>query len=82
MKYIFILLYYYFFYSQTQQYPFLNNFNTDAMFAQQSQVLTEQQQQALTEDTFPPSTVEKMNELYINDQESLIDQRLSFATFQ
>jgi len=70
------------FYSQSQQYPFLNNFNTErfsnTLYGQSTQPLTEQSQ-VLTEDTFPPSTVEKMNELYLYDKESSIDQQLSFA---
>jgi RNA recognition motif-containing protein len=67
---------------QSQQYPFLNNFNNDhinnSLYNQTSQPLTEQAQ-ALTEDTFPPSTVEKMNELYLNDKQSVVDQRLAFT---
>ncbi|KAL6630845.1 RNA-binding domain-containing protein [Neocallimastix sp. 'constans'] len=67
---------------QSQQYPFLNNFNTErfsnTLYGQSTQPLTEQSQ-VLTEDTFPPSTVEKMNELYLYDKESSIDQQLSFA---
>jgi len=72
----------YIYYSQSQQYPFLNNFNNDhinnSLYNQTSQPLTEQAQ-ALTEDTFPPSTVEKMNELYLNDKQSVVDQRLAFT---
>jgi len=41
-----------------------------------------EQAQALTEDTFPPSTVERMNELYLIDKDNLIDQTLSFSAFQ